>query len=184
MLQLREKVEELLNNSNLGFLHIERNQSGQLVLAGECGQPLVTIKGVSVPSAINAKEREYLWTLINRFISGKLEDIKIIIEHKRNPIDPDSVSDKYGFEHVNIDVEGSIQRSTHDLPGGDTVHIAFGKKKMYIASKQYSMVSFKDMSKVLAGEDMYRKVLIKYELLYKKQKAMNAVVNALQTCTI
>ena len=185
MLQLREKVEELLNNSGLGFLHIERNSDAQLVLAGECGQPLVIIKGVTVPTTINNKEREYLWTLINRFISNKLDDIKIIIEHKRNPIIPEDVSDKYNFDHVDVDGEGNLPRLLYDLPGkGNRVYVTLGKKEIYVSTVGYTILSFKNMQRVLVNMSEYKKILTKYEALYQKQKATDKIVNALQTCTI
>lgn len=83
MLLLRKECQPLLNAVGLNNLHIEI-QDKCLVLVGECGKPLVSVKGISFSKpTINSVEREYAVELFEQFLTKYEADITAYITDKK-----------------------------------------------------------------------------------------------------
>lgn len=95
MLQLRQLTEDLLMNEGLADLHLERSKQGYLTLNGPCGQPLINITGIKVPSSLSKKEREYVYALLKTYINKNADDIDFIFTAKKRDFKPEDISSKY-----------------------------------------------------------------------------------------
>lgn len=83
MLLLRKECQPPLNAVGLNNLHIEV-QDKCLVLVGECGKPLVNVKGISFSKpTINSVEREYAVELFEQFLTKYETDITVYISAKK-----------------------------------------------------------------------------------------------------
>lgn len=83
MLLLRKECQPLLDAAGLGNLHIEV-QDKCVVLVGECGKPLVSVKGISFSKpTINSVEREYAVELFDKFLAKYATDINTYIAAKK-----------------------------------------------------------------------------------------------------
>lgn len=83
MLLLRKECQPLLDAVGLGNLHIEV-QDKCVVLVGECGKPLVSVKGISFSKpTINSVEREYAVELFDKFLAKYATDINTYITAKQ-----------------------------------------------------------------------------------------------------
>jgi hypothetical protein len=103
MLLLRKECQPILDKNKLSDLHVT-NESGNLALAGECGQPIVIVHGISFSKkAINSKEREYAVELFEKFISKYKYDIQSYIGAKKKFKEFDIKSyDKYKNVQIQI----------------------------------------------------------------------------------
>lgn len=97
MLQLRQLTEDLLMNEGLADLHLERSKQGYLTLNGPCGQPLINITGIKVPSSLSKKEREYVYALLKTYINRNADDIDFIYTAKKKDFRPEDISSKYNL---------------------------------------------------------------------------------------
>lgn len=97
MLQLRQLTEDLLLIEGLADLHLERSKQGFLTLNGPCGQPLINITGIKVPSNLSKKEREYVYSLLKAYINKNADDIDFIYTAKKKDFRPEDISSKYNL---------------------------------------------------------------------------------------
>jgi hypothetical protein len=83
MLLLRKECQPILDAAGLGNLHIEV-QDKCLVLVGECGKPLINVRGITFSKpAINNSERIYAVELFTQFLSKYVTDIITYIAAKK-----------------------------------------------------------------------------------------------------
>jgi hypothetical protein len=83
MLLLRKECQPILDAAGLGNLHIEVLDKC-LVLVGECGKPLVNVRGIAFSKpTVNSTEREYAVELFTQFLSKYVTDIITYIAAKK-----------------------------------------------------------------------------------------------------
>lgn len=83
MLVMRVQTQPILDKVGLTEAHIEVSNR-QMVIVGECGQPLINIKGIQFSrSTINGKEREIAIELLSKFIDKNKKDIEHYLAEKK-----------------------------------------------------------------------------------------------------
>jgi hypothetical protein len=75
MLELRDMVQEVLDNVGLNDLHVSKDSSKNLTIVGDCGKPLATIHSIQVPNRLSIKSRQLIVKYFNKWINTHKDDL-------------------------------------------------------------------------------------------------------------
>jgi hypothetical protein len=178
MIQLREMVDEVLQNVKLDFLHLDV-RNGILFLAGTCGKPYINIYGINVPKKINSKERDYIFKIVNKYITKNINDIKWVIDKKINKIKPEDV---IPFNCSNQrDGNNNFKYSINI--GNNNISISLMDNKLYL-NRNLNNVLFDIISQIILDKDIYLKALKLYKKAHEEYIVIENEIIKLSRCNI
>jgi hypothetical protein len=191
-LLLRKATQDLLIKFNLGEYHIDINQELDMVIVGECGNYLCTVKGVTFSRKSPTKaEINFAVELLNKFLTTHKSKINKVISTKADwKLNSPNENLWSGNKIRQIDTdEQSI--SVYFKKGLDS-RVIFYKKdltliKVYLPGYGSESINVADLNTFLKGKKMQNKYL---HILDQKlieddlHKKYNAAINALNTCAI
>ena len=179
MLQLRQNTDSLLEKNGLSNVHLE-SKNNILLLAGKCGQSIVTIHGVIVPSKINSIEREYLLGLIENFINENVKNIIKIMKFKFDNVLPGDFCKDYKLK-VNSGY-GHNDANDYVLVFNNKIEMELSHTgAVTVSADECSLSEMKDF---LQKEKELVKILKKYQKEMLQHNKLIKLVGELSVCTI
>ena len=185
MLQLRERLDTVLDNVGLDTLHLDRQDKiGTPVLLTQCGKPVLTIQGVTLPARLNSKERDYVYRILSNYIQNNLDDILWIMKASKERIDLNNIS-KYNISHRNT--YGSFSNKDaykFSLVDSFLIHCIYVEEKNHYEMYTPHGVTLNDVLASLKNIEEYKKELRIYYEAFREQTKVDEKIARLSTCTV
>lgn len=178
MLQLRQLTDAVLEENGFKGLNLSNGIAGNLSLVTTCGRPIITISGVEIPTRINKTERDYVFSLVEKFIKENKKDIKKIIKLKDNPFFAYNVD--YGY---NMSVGSSYDNHSHTLKYSENINVNYHADNGEICIKADG-ASFEEMNIVISKKQSFVKIFKDYIKDLNKESKEQELIKKLSSCRI
>lgn len=195
MLRLRQKIDGILDSMELSFLHIERGYGKNPVLVTECGKEIINIFGILLPTSLASKERDYAVELIERYLYTNEDDLRWLIEQKKNPIDLNKLTN-FDISVRNISSKRWRKNTwVYDNPEY-TITLNFKDKKGNVSMTvdehhlprywkyTFSDCSAEEIASFIDTQDAHLAAIKEYATEWKKKQKVDSKIQELSECKI
>jgi len=168
MIKIRMELDELITVKGFHF----GKYADYLAIIGECGDPIVTFKGIEVPKRPTKKEIEFIKNLVIKDIKKINETIKKISELKK--VEPKHVYEYYGSGYCYISLDKNSRNREENT-------LYFDKDTHEI---QYYTVSGKTIEEMQENMKKLDELFEDYKKYEKWFKEMSELKNSLNKCYV
>ena len=79
MILLKQSVEPVLRELSFDGVYVDLNNGNELILAGKCGEPVLTFPGIKGRTTLNNKERAYITEILSDYLYNNQTEIENIL---------------------------------------------------------------------------------------------------------